>query len=78
MLRRNNERRRKREEEKGRHFLKQLTSAYFIEKGEGRIFTSRITIKALFSGSQVMSPTSESWLMLLGAMADVGERHGWC
>ena len=49
-----------------------------LRKGEGRTFTSRITIKALFSGSQVMSPSSESWLMLLGAMADVGERHGWC
>ena len=78
MLRRNNERRRKREEEKGRHFPKQLTSAYFIEKGEGRIFTSRITIKALFSGSQVMSPTSESWLMLVRGMAGVSEGRGWC
>ena len=75
MLRRNNERR-KQEEEKGRHFPKWVTSAYFIERGEGRTYTSRITIKALVSGSQLMSPTSESWLMLVGVMADVGERYG--
>ena len=75
MLRRNNERRRKQEEEKERHFPKWVTSAYFVERGEGRTFTSRITIKALFSGSQLMSPTRESWLMLVRGMADVGS-HG--